>query len=90
MIAGVERHAAVYLGTRVFAALCNMLALVLFTRLAVPAVFGDYLLGFACGVAMGAVAASARGKQWVHAVPHWLAACVPLAVVLLSWWLTQT
>jgi len=48
MIAGVERHAAVYLGTRVFAALCNMLALVLFTRLAVPAVFGDYLLGFAC------------------------------------------
>ena len=49
-----------------------------------------HLLGFACGVAMGALAASARGKQWVHAVPHWLAACVPLAVVLLSWWLTQT
>jgi O-antigen/teichoic acid export membrane protein len=43
-----DRHAGIYLATRVFAALCNMFALVLFTRLAVPAVFGDYLLGFAC------------------------------------------
>ncbi|HTM76824.1 MAG TPA: polysaccharide biosynthesis protein, partial [Devosia sp.] len=44
-----DRHASLYLVSRVFAAALNLVAVAAFTRLAPPAVFGDYLVGFATG-----------------------------------------
>jgi len=40
----ILRHAAIYIGSRVFAAALNLLSVALFARLAGPEVFGAYLL----------------------------------------------
>ncbi|WP_284392318.1 lipopolysaccharide biosynthesis protein [Devosia yakushimensis] len=42
-----ERHASLYLASRLAAAVLNLVSVAVFTRLAEPAVFGDYLIGFA-------------------------------------------
>ncbi|HTN60177.1 MAG TPA: oligosaccharide flippase family protein [Devosia sp.] len=44
-----DRHASLYLVSRIFAAALNLISVATFTRLAPPAVFGDYLVGFATG-----------------------------------------
>jgi O-antigen/teichoic acid export membrane protein len=44
-----DRHAALYLFSRIFAAGLNLVSLAVFTRLAPPDVFGRYLIGFATG-----------------------------------------
>lgn len=42
-----DRHASLYLTSRLAAAVLNLVSVAVFTRLAAPAVFGDYLIGFA-------------------------------------------
>ncbi|MDB5588026.1 MAG: hypothetical protein JWP26_2996 [Devosia sp.] len=44
-----DRHASLYLVSRVAAAVLNLVSVALFTRLAPPDVFGHYLVGFATG-----------------------------------------
>jgi membrane associated rhomboid family serine protease len=48
-----------------------------------------HLLGFACGVVVGAVVASARGAQRIATVPVWLAAAIPPAALAVAWSLAQ-
>lgn len=43
-----ERHAAIYLASRILAAACNVLGVAIFTRLVTQETYGQYLLGFAC------------------------------------------
>ncbi|MFK4813055.1 hypothetical protein ACI3KW_22890, partial [Devosia sp. ZW T5_3] len=42
-----DRHASLYLVSRLAAAVLNLVSVAVFTRLATPEVFGDYLIGFA-------------------------------------------
>jgi O-antigen/teichoic acid export membrane protein len=42
-----DRHASLYLVSRLAAAVLNLVSVAVFTRLASPVVFGDYLIGFA-------------------------------------------
>ncbi|HWU19751.1 MAG TPA: polysaccharide biosynthesis protein, partial [Devosia sp.] len=42
-----DRHASLYLTSRLAAAVLNLVSVAVFTRLAAPEVFGDYLIGFA-------------------------------------------
>lgn len=42
-----DRHASLYLVSRLGAAVLNLLSVAVFTRLATPAVYGGYLVGFA-------------------------------------------
>ncbi len=44
-----DRHASLYLVSRVAAAALNLVSVALFTRLAPPDIFGQYLVGFATG-----------------------------------------
>jgi rhomboid protease GluP len=49
----------------------------------------SHLLGFVCGVAMGALSASARGGRVLVAVPGWLAVSGTLGSLALAWLLAQ-
>lgn len=48
-----------------------------------------HLLGFGCGVIAGAVAASTRGARVIAAMPTWLAAAIPPALLAIAWGLAQ-
>jgi hypothetical protein len=48
-----------------------------------------HLLGFACGVIAGALAASARGAQLLRAMPTWLAAIIPPVMLVIAWGFAQ-
>lgn len=42
-----DRHASLYLVSRLAAAVLNLVSVAVFTRLATPEVYGGYLVGFA-------------------------------------------
>jgi len=48
-----------------------------------------HLLGFICGVATGAIAASARGARFIESIPAGLAAAVSLTALSVAWMLAQ-
>lgn len=55
-----DSHASLYLISRLGAAALNLLSVAVFTRLATPAVYGGYLVGFATGFIV-----FATGCQWL-------------------------
>ena len=59
----IERHVVFYVGSKVVAAALNLTAVALFTRLAGPAGYGDYLVAFA----------------WAYVVYGWTAQWLPLS-----------
>lgn len=57
----MRRHFALYLGSRAFAAVGNFVALAIFTRLAGPEIYGDYVVMVAAALVISGVSA-----QWLR------------------------
>jgi len=50
----------------------------------------SHLLGFLCGVGLGAVAAGVRGSRMLAALPTWVAVMLTVAPLLLAWLFAQS